>query len=89
MIGKSQSMTYSAFFPSTPIISLGWANLNCPGTGKNREERYQVWAKIISSSILGIQNKAFMTDFLTMSYNGYYVNFRVKAKARGNRETGK
>ena len=30
-----------------------------------------------------------MTDFLTMSYNGYYVNFRVKAKARGNRETGK
>ena len=30
-----------------------------------------------------------MTDFLTMSYNGYYVNFKVKAKARGNRETGK
>ena len=75
MLDKSQSMTYSAFFPSTPTISLGWANLDYPGAGKNREKGYRVWAKIISSSILGIYNKAFMTDFLTMSYNGYYVNF--------------
>ena len=49
MIGKSQSMTYSAFFPSTPTISLGWGKSKLSWNWKKQKKQKKTGNKDINS----------------------------------------